>query len=278
MGECGCGCSKKLWNHFKVYKWRFWPICTAAWIIIDFVLDILQTKEYHDRAFGGEVNYTTKDNLTVNYHISPGYFYAACAIWVLPAVLISVITLLHDCIPLATLFRLLKKKQDCFKNHCCCALGAHVILIPTLFCLDLIVSAVANYILFPLLALRFGKGRAEYEKKRPEDQEHVGIRGEYDVPFGNAFSNLFEALPQLITLIWFTLSHEDFLLSSQGEAMFTWTIIKMVFSVGTLAWTTFWYCQEGTYKDLCVIFKCIEPERAPEHPNENTVLSVLDDD
>lgn len=85
----------------KVIK-RLLPLLTAIWMIVDMGLDINQTITYYCLIDGfkedGEyrnwaLKYKNETNATTLQTISPGYFYTACAVWIVPPVLASVGTL-----------------------------------------------------------------------------------------------------------------------------------------------------------------------------------------
>ena len=84
---------------------RIFPLATASWMIADMVLDFNQTityyylidgfnegGEYHDWA----LQYKEDTNGTRLQTISPGYFYTACAVWIIPPVLFSFLPLLLE--------------------------------------------------------------------------------------------------------------------------------------------------------------------------------------
>ena len=77
---------------------RSLPLLTAIWMLQDIALDIHQTVTYYYLIDGFDVNgeyhdwalqYKNETNSTRLQTLSAGYFYTACAVWIIPPILFS---------------------------------------------------------------------------------------------------------------------------------------------------------------------------------------------
>jgi len=134
-------------NNFKKFLRRVIPISTALWMLVDFGLDINQTIIYYNASFGN----TWAIYQTV---VSPGYFYAALAIWAIPPVLFSIISTLIFKVPASVIAKTFVQDLDEVKNKYSAVtrFTLFILLLP----FDILAAVLLMYIAFPFLALQHG--------------------------------------------------------------------------------------------------------------------------
>ena len=215
---------------------RIFPLGNASWMIADIALDINQTityyylidgfnegGEYHDWA----LQYKEETNDTRLQTISPGYFYTACAVWIIPPVLMSFVTLMQGWLWFpATFNAILRCNIDINGNR-----KKWVMYYP----LELIGCILVIYVLIPFAALK--NGVKQLINGEVDEREyliaHIDPRM---LPFWKLFEIIGEALPQFILTLVFASNNYPFLMDHDTYFGFPIpvSIVSLVFSLGSL--------------------------------------------
>ena len=226
----------------KVIK-RVLPLLTAIWMIVDMGLDINQTITYYCLIDGlngdGEyrnwaLKYKNETNGTTLQTISPGYFYTACAVWIVPPVLASFGTLFEGELSFPGMFNtIFRCNIGSIKNRKKCLM---------LYPVELIGCILFIYILIPYAALKNGiKHVLNEEVDGDKDlveivpKVRIGINPTV-LPFFKLFEMIGEALPQFILTVVFA-SHNFPCLSefdTYANVSIPISIISLGFSLGSL--------------------------------------------
>ena len=235
--ECIQSCVDWMMNTrlMKALK-RIFPLATASWMIADMVLDFNQTityyylidgfsegGEYHDWA----LQYKDEMNETRLQTISPGYFYTACAVWMIPPVLGSFFRLFIGDLIFPYLFKAI------FKCNIGDIRGKKKSLM--FYPLELITCILFVYVIIPPAALKNGvkhllKGEVD------EEEELIVTINSKNLPFVKLFEIIGEALPQYILTLVFACNNYPFLKDNDTYFGFPIpvSIISLVFSFGSL--------------------------------------------
>ena len=221
---------------------------TALWMWVDMALDVKQTITYYylinGFSEGGEyhkwaLEYQEETNDTRLQTISPGYFYTACAVWIIPPVLWSFMTLitigdLMFPIVFNAMFRCnideIKSRKKSFMYY------------P----LELIICILMIYVVIPFAALKNGVKHLLNGEVDEEEDLIAEINPKY-LPFFKLFEILGEALPQFILTLVFVSNNYPFLMDNDRYfgIPIPVSIISLVFSVGSLIMGVISGCKVG---------------------------------
>ena len=200
-------------------------------------LDVNQTITYYYLIHGFEENgnyhdwalrYKEETNDTRLQTISPGYFYTACAVWIIPPVLASVFSLSGGFLWFPYVFKaifrcnidIIQSRKKWFKYY------------P----LELFSCILFIYVMVPFAALKNGVKHL-WNGGVDEEEKLFGVLiPKKSLPLCKVFEILGEALPQFIMTLVFVCNNYPFLLNNDiyfGIPIPT-SIISLVFSFGSL--------------------------------------------
>ena len=236
--ECIQSCVDWIMNTrlMKALK-RIFPLANASWMIADMVLDFNQTityyylidgfnegGEYHDWA----LQYKEDTNGTRLQTISPGYFYTACAVWIIPPVLFSFASLFDDGdLWFPKVFNaILRCNIDDIKGR-----KKWFMYYP----LELTSCILWIYVVIPCAALQNGVKHLLNKGVDENEKLITGINPKV-LPFFKLFEILGEALPQFILTLVFAANNFPFLMDNDTYfgIPIPVSIISLVFSFGSL--------------------------------------------
>ena len=212
---------------------RIFPLANASWMIADMVLDFNQTityyylidgfnegREYHDWA----LQYKEETNETRLQTISPGYFYTACVVWMIPPVLGLFFRLFIGDLIFPYVFHIPRITDIHGRKK-------WLMFYP----LELITCILFVYVILPFAALKNGvkhllKGEVD------ENEELIATINPKNLPFVKVFEIIGEALPQFILTLVFACNNYPFLKDNDTYLGFPIpiSIISLVFSFGSL--------------------------------------------
>ena len=211
-------------------------LLTALWMWVDIGLDVNQTITYCHLIHGFEesgqyhnwaLTYKEETNDTRLQTISPGYFYTACAVWIIPPVLHSFFTLAVGKLFFPQVFNaIFRCNIDVINGR-----KKWFMYYP----LELLSCILFIYVVIPFAALKNGVKHlmnAEVDEK----ENLIAFIQPKELPFYKLFEILGEALPQFILTVVFVSNNYPF--PMENDPYFgipiPVSIISLVFSFGSL--------------------------------------------
>ena len=209
---------------------------TALWMWVDIGLDVNQTITYYYLIHGFEENgeyhdwalqYKEDTNDTRLQTISSGYFYTACAVWIIPPVLFSFLTLAGGDLFFPSVFNVIFRCNiDKIEGR-----KKWFIFYP----LELFSCILFIYVLIPFAALKNGVKHLINGEVDEDERLILYIRPKR-LPLDKLFEIIGEALPQFILTLVFACNNYAFL--KYNDTYFgipiPVSIISLVFSFGSL--------------------------------------------
>ena len=222
-------------------------LLTALWMWVDMALDVNQTITYYYLIRGFEENgeyhdwalkYKEETNDTRLQTISPGYFYTACAVWIIPPVLLSFWSLVFGYLLFPLVFNaIFRCNIDDIEGR-----KKWFIYYP----LELICSILIIYVVIPYAALKNGVKHL-INGEVDENEELIGGINPKMLPLVKLFEIIGEALPQFILTLVFVCNNYPFL--KDNDTYFgipiPVSVISLMFSFGSLIMGVILGCQSG---------------------------------
>ena len=219
---------------------RFLPLFTACWMVADITLDINQTITFY-RLYGFErkgsyetwaianQNATNSTNLET---ISPMYFYTACAVWIIPPILLTpLFIVVGQGLVVGVLLEVLISYEIPLTKNKILLFIIWIVILPV----ELVSSIIVIYIFIPYAAIKSGFICAYYGHV-DEEKDLFWIIDVESMPAFKTFEFIGEALPQLILSILSAVHNYPFLLTNDTyfDIPIPITVISIIFSFGSL--------------------------------------------
>ena len=215
---------------------RVLPLLNAIWMIFDLGSDVNQTIFYYVLINGFNVDGVYRDwaliykNKMGSDHlqeVSAGYFYSACAVWIIPPVLATFIGFHHEFLSFPIIFQaLFRCNIDIDKTRI-----NWFIFYP----LELTSCILWIYIIIPYAAMKNGFKHLFNDKVDEEEDLILGINPKW-LPNVKLIEIFGEALPQFILTAVFASNNLAFLLEfdSYYNIPIPGTIVSLIFSLGSI--------------------------------------------
>ena len=209
---------------------RFSILFFALVEIADIATDVNQTVIYYNYTFtNGTYQKWADQNQNTTGHletVSPGYFIAACIIWIIPPLTGSIISLIYTKHPLFAL-GLLMCKQWTAESWTITNAVLGIVLLP----IDLVFSSLFVYLLMPALQVVVGCCKAADSDFCGDGDDNTGCLFGNFLPAWKFFLQLCEAAPQFIVAAVFTTNNSAFL---KAFDRFVISVVSAVLSGVTL--------------------------------------------
>ena len=193
-----------------------------------------ESGQYHDWA----LQYKEETNGTRLQTISPGYFYTACVVWIIPPVLDSFSSLAFEELSFPHVFNaIFRCNIDRIQSR-----KKWFMYYP----LELICSIPIIYVVIPYAALKNGVKHL-INGEVDENEELIGGINPKMLPLVKLFEIIGEALPQFILTLVFVCNNYPFL--KDNDTYFSIpipvSVISLMFSFGSLIMGVILGCQSG---------------------------------
>ena len=212
------------------------PLLNAIWMLLDIGLDINQTITYYYLIDGFDVNgeyhewalqYKNETNSTQLQTLSAGYFYTACAVWIIPPILFSFLPFVKGVLLFPDVVKaIFKCNIPINKNR-----KNWLMFYPA----ELLGSITFIYILIPFAAMKVGL-KPLLNEEVDDEEKLIACIDPKVLPFFKFWEIIGEALPQAILTVVFALNNFPFLMKfdTYFNIPVPVSILSLVFSVGSL--------------------------------------------